>query len=612
MQTLEVQGLSLPIFATFGLYALVMIAIGFYFWRQTKNPEEFFLGGRNMGPAVSALSAGASDMSSWLLMGLPGALYVAGLLNAWIAIGLSIGMFINWLLVAKRLRIYTEVVANSITIPDYFETRFSDDKHILRLISAVVILVFFVFYISSGLIAGAKLFEQTFHIDYQIALIIGAGIIVVYTFFGGYLAVCWTDLLQGLLMMIALVVVPITMLYHIGSPATAGDFIRQSDEQYNEIATNTQKFIDTDLNSILLQINQNIEGKNAKQIDKELLSADMIMLSDSLNEVHEISKINTKNAFAKLSTNAHEMATTLLQDERVTESYLTSLKGFLATIQKELQNVTTLKNHFSFFHGVTWVSILSAIAWGLGYFGQPHIIIRFMSIRSTKDIPKATAIGMSWMIISLCGACFVGMLGLAYITKFNLNFNDPETIFIVMSQTLFNPWLTGIFLSALLAAIMSTASSQLLVSASTVAEDFYKKILKTDATPKQVMFFSRASVLVVSFIAFFISTNKDSSILSIVAYAWAGFGASFGSVMLFSLFWRRMTRMGAIAGMVVGALVVVIHKNFTYDLFPIYEIVPGFVCASIAIVLVSFLQPVRPGTKEAFDKMMQEMKEGNI
>ena len=231
------------------------------------------------------------------------------------------------------------------------------------------------------------------------------------------------------------------------------------------------------------------------------------------------------------------------------------------------------------------LSVLSAVAWGLGYFGQPHIIVRFMSIRSTRDIPKATMVGMSWMIVSLIGACFVGMLGLAYATKFNLVFSDPEKIFIIMSQTLFNPWVTGILLSALLAAIMSTASSQLLVSASTVAEDFYKKILKTDATPKQVMFFSRASVLVVSFVAFFISTNKDSSILSIVAYAWAGFGASFGSVILFSLFWRRMTRMGAIVGMVTGAVVVVLHNNFLYKYFPIYEIVPGFVCASIAIVL---------------------------
>lgn len=602
MNTLEVQSLSLPIFATFGLYALVMIGIGFYFWRKTKNPEEFFLGGRNMGPTVSALSAGASDMSSWLLMGLPGALYVAGLLNAWIAIGLSVGMFLNWLFVAKRLRIYTEVIDNSITIPDYFETRFSDDKHILRLISAIVILVFFVSYISSGLIAGAKLFEQTFHIDYQLSLMIGAGIIVVYTFFGGYLAVCWTDLLQGMLMMLALIVVPIVMLDKIGGFSEAKNYIQQSDNLHNERVVKTQQYLDTDVNAILDEIKQ---AKNNK--DNFAIQRDLPMLIESLKTLSEISNDNKK--FATLADNAIAIKDSMANS---TKDVDTQLQDLISSIDSTITSSMEEKNHFSFFEGVTLLSVLSAVAWGLGYFGQPHIIVRFMSIRSTRDIPKATMVGMSWMIVSLIGACFVGMLGLAYATKFNLVFSDPEKIFIIMSQTLFNPWVTGILLSALLAAIMSTASSQLLVSASTVAEDFYKKILKTDATPKQVMFFSRASVLVVSFVAFFISTNKDSSILSIVAYAWAGFGASFGSVILFSLFWRRMTRMGAIVGMVTGAVVVVLHNNFLYKYFPIYEIVPGFVCASIAIVLVSYLQPVRQGTKEAFDKMMVEMKAGNI
>ena len=602
MNTLEVQSLGFPIFATFGLYAVVMLGIGLYFWRKTKNPEEFFLGGRSMGPAVSALSAGASDMSSWLLMGLPGALYVAGLLNAWIAIGLSIGMFLNWLFVAKRLRIYTEVIDNSITIPDYFETRFSDDKHILRLISAIVILVFFVFYISSGLIAGAKLFEQTFHIDYQISLMIGAGIIVIYTFFGGYLAVCWTDLLQGVLMMLALIVVPIVMLNQIGGLSEAKSYIQKSDEVHNEKVLKTQQYLDTDVNTILDEIKQ---AQNNKDIDT--IKQNLPMLIESLNTLSEISN-NTKD-FSTLANEASEINATLSNPPKDIDKKIQSL---LSSIDSAIAASMEEKAHFSFFQGVTLLSVISAIAWGLGYFGQPHIIVRFMSIRSTKDIPTATIIGMSWMIISLIGACFVGMLGLAYATKFDISFSDPEKIFIIMSQTLFNPWVTGILLSALLAAIMSTASSQLLVSASTVAEDFYKKILKTDATPKQVMFFSRASVLVVSFVAFFISTNKDSSILSIVAYAWAGFGASFGSVVLFSLFWRRMTRMGAIAGMITGAVVVVLHNNFFYTYFPIYEIVPGFVCASIAIILVSLMQPVRPGTKEAFDKMMVEMKAGNI
>ncbi len=604
--TLEVQSLSFPIFATFGLYAAVMIGIGFYFWKKTKNPEEFFLGGRNMGPTVSALSAGASDMSSWLLMGLPGALYIAGLLNVWIAIGLSIGMLINWVLVAKRLRIYTEVVANSITIPDYFETRFSDDKHILRLVSAIVILVFFVFYISSGLIAGAKLFEQTFHIDYSMSLMIGAGIIVIYTFFGGYLAVCWTDLLQGILMMLALIVVPIVMLYHIGGLSEASQLIQKHDDTHNERVLKTQQYLDTDMKPVLEEIKSNIDSNNVA-----LLQNNITMLTDSLHTISEITIISSKEDFDKLAKRAATIRDSVASG-KITEAIKNDMQKLLADIEAIISKSLEDKNHFSFFQGVTLLSVISAVAWGLGYFGQPHIIVRFMSIRSTRDIPKATIIGMSWMVISLVGACCVGMLGLAYVEKFNLSFSDPEKIFIVMSQTLFNPWITGILLSALLAAIMSTASSQLLVSASTVAEDFYKKILKTDATPKQVMFFSRASVLVVSFVAFFISTDKDSSILSIVGYAWAGFGASFGSVILFSLFWRRMTRMGAIAGMVTGAVVVVLHNNFFYKYLPIYEIVPGFICASIAIILVSLLQPVREGTKEAFDKMMAEMKAGNV
>lgn len=600
--TLEVQGLSFPIFATFGLYALVMVAIGFYFWRQTKDPEQFFLGGRNMGPTVSALSAGASDMSSWLLMGLPGALYIAGLINAWIAIGLSIGAFLNWVFVAKRLRIYTEVIANSITIPDYFETRFSDDKHILRLISAIVILVFFVFYISSGLIAGAKLFEQTFHIDYSIALIVGASIIVIYTFFGGYLAVCWTDLLQGLLMMIALIIVPIVMLYHIGGFGEAVKYLEKSDTSFN-VAIENIKDDKENLNTLFAKLRDSNSKGEAWQ--------NLMELQTQMASIRDTLKDEAKRAASARHKDVGAFMEKYKDMDSITESFKKDLDKLIGDITSMLDSLSA-KNHFSFFNGVTLVGVISALAWGLGYFGQPHIIVRFMSIRSTRDIPKATFIGISWMVISLIGACLVGILGVAYITKYDLSFSDPETIFIVMSQTLFNPWLTGIFLSALLAAIMSTASSQLLVSASTVAEDFYKKILKTEATSKQVMFFSRASVLVVSLVAFFISTDKDSSILSIVAYAWAGFGASFGSVILFSLFWRRMTRMGAIAGMAVGAIVVVLHKNFLYDMMPIYEIVPGFVCASIAIIVVSLLQPVRPGTKAAYDKMMEELKAGNI
>ncbi len=493
---METVQINTPIAIMFVAYAALMLYIGFYFYRQNKNTEDYFLGGRSLGPVVSALSAGASDMSGWLLMGLPGALYASGLIESYIAIGLSIGALLNWSFVAKRLRIYTSVIANSITIPDYFETRFDDDKHILRIVCAIVILIFFTFYVSSGLVGGAKLFEATFGIRYEYALTTGTLIIVAYTFLGGYKAVCWTDLLQGLLMMGALIVVPAVMLYHLGG------------------------------------------------------------FGEAIAVIEEIKP-----------------------------------------------------NALSMGEGIGALSIVSALAWGLGYFGQPHILVRFMSIRSTKDIPTATFVGISWMVISLIGACFIGLLGIAYVHKFELTLQDPEKIFIVMSQLLFNPWIAGILLSAILAAIMSTASSQLLVSSSTIAEDFYKRIFNKEASNKTVMNLGRMGVLLVALVAFVISTDKESSVLSIVAYAWAGFGASFGSVMLFSLFWSKMTRIGAILGMITGAAVVVLWKNYLAELFnfPIYEIVPGFIAASAVIIITSLLTKVRPGTKAAYERMLKEL-----
>ncbi|EOH7033911.1 sodium/proline symporter PutP [Campylobacter coli] len=493
---METVQINTPIAIMFVAYAALMLYIGFYFYRQNKNTEDYFLGGRSLGPVVSALSAGASDMSGWLLMGLPGALYASGLIESYIAVGLSIGALLNWSFVAKRLRIYTSVIANSITIPDYFETRFDDDKHILRIVCAIVILIFFTFYVSSGLVGGAKLFEATFGIRYEYALTTGTLIIVAYTFLGGYKAVCWTDLLQGLLMMGALIVVPAVMLYHLGG------------------------------------------------------------FGEAMAVIEEIKP-----------------------------------------------------NALSMGEGIGALSIVSALAWGLGYFGQPHILVRFMSIRSTKDIPAATFVGISWMVISLIGACFIGLLGIAYVHKFELTLQDPEKIFIVMSQLLFNPWIAGILLSAILAAIMSTASSQLLVSSSTIAEDFYKRIFNKEASSKTVMNLGRIGVLLVALVAFVISTDKESSVLNIVAYAWAGFGASFGSVMLFSLFWSRMTRIGAILGMITGAVMVVLWKNYLAELFnfPIYEIVPGFVAASAVIIIASLLTQVRPGTKAAYERMLKEL-----
>ena len=491
---MEVVQINTEIAITFVAYSALMLFIGFYFYRKNNTTEDYFLGGRSLGPVVSALSAGASDMSGWLLMGLPGALYVGGLVESYIAIGLSVGALLNWSFVAKRLRIYTSLIADSITIPDYFETRFDDDKHILRIVCAIVILVFFTFYVSAGLVGGAKLFESTFGIDYAYALTAGTLIIVAYTFLGGYKAVCWTDMIQGLLMMSALIIVPVVMLGELGG--------------YDEAV------------------------KIVAEIKPKALSMG---------------------------------------------------------------------------EGVSTLAIISALAWGLGYFGQPHILVRFMSIRSTKDIPAATIVGISWMVISLIGACLIGILGIAYVHKFNLSLQDPEKIFIVMSQLLFNPWIAGILLSAILAAIMSTASSQLLVSSSTLAENFYRRIFKQDASSQLVMKIGRFGVLLVAVIAFLISTDKDSSILKIVSYAWAGFGASFGSVMLFSLFWSRMTRAGAIAGMITGAVVVIVWQNYIAAYINLYEIVPGFIAASLVIIIASLMTSVRPGTKAAYEKMIANL-----
>ncbi|RAX56647.1 sodium:proline symporter [Helicobacter monodelphidis] len=575
--------LNLPIIVTFLGYALLMLGIGFYFFRKNQTAEDYFLGNRSMGPVVSALSAGASDMSGWLLMGLPGALYVSGLIEGYIAVGLSIGATLNWVFVAKRLRIYTSVVADSLTIPDYFETRFSDDWHILRVLCAIVILIFFTFYISSGLVGGAKLFEATFGLDYDYALTIGTIIIVAYTFFGGYKAVCWTDLIQGLLMMGALLIVAVMMFVHVGGFGEAYKYIAQSDGGREKII------------ALQAQIPTLIENPSE-------LEAKFPQLIEALRESKDLS-ITIKKEGKSITFTAIEAAEILSQEKSTTIS-----------INEVLQGISAMKipshTRLSPFSGISWLGIISALAWGVGYFGQPHILVRFMSIRSIKEIPTATTIGISWMVVSLISACAIGLLGVAYINKFELSLQDPEKIFIVMSQLLFNPWVAGILLSAILAAIMSTASSQLLVSSSTIAEDFYRRVFKKDASEKNVMFMSRAGVLVVSIVAFIISTDRNSSVLAIVSYAWAGFGASFGSVMLFSLFWSRMTRMGAIAGMFSGALVVVLYKNFLAEAlnFPIYEIVPGFICASIAIVVVSLMQPVREGTKRAFETMLREVE----
>ncbi|KAA5605142.1 sodium/proline symporter PutP [Roseospira marina] len=474
---------------TFIIYLLGMIAIGVIAYRVTDNLSDYILGGRSLGPGVTALSAGASDMSGWLLLGLPGALFAAGMNQIWIAIGLAIGAYLNWQLVAPRLRVYTEQANNALTLPDFLENRFADDTRLLRVLSAVVILLFFTFYTSSGLVAGAKLFEATFGLPYATALWIGAGVIICYTFLGGFLAVSWTDFIQGILMFLALIIVPIVTLMAVGS----------WDDVTAAVAEKDANFLDA-------------------------------------------------------------------------------------------------------FHDMTLLGIISLAAWGLGYFGQPHILARFMAIRSLRDIPTARLIGMGWMVAGLFGAIFTGFIGIAYFGPEQIE--DPEKVFILLTQVLFHPLVSGILLAAILAAVMSTIDSQLLVSSSAITEDFYKQILRKEASDKELVWVGRLSVLIIAVIATLLATDRESSVLSLVSYAWAGFGAAFGPIVLLSLLWRGLSRNGALFGMIAGAVTVVVWKAQTGGLFDVYEILPGFiVCGLVAILVSLFGKPASEDTKAEYDRV---------
>ena len=487
-------------YLSLAIYFIAMFSIGIYSYFATKGDVTgFMLGGRNLSPAVTALSAGASDMSGWMLLGLPGAMYVSGLSSAWIALGLTLGAYLNYLLVAPRLRVFTELLDDAVTIPEYFERRFDDRGHLIRILSSVVIIIFFAIYTTSGVVAGGKLFESSFGLNYELGLFITAGVVVAYSTFGGFLAVSTTDFVQGCIMFLALILVPIVTLNQIGSVAQ-------------------------------------------------------------------------------------------------TEHYLMELSPAMLTLG-----------------GGSLLGILSAASWGLGYFGQPHIIVRFMAIRSVREIKIARRIGMSWMIISLTGAIAVGLVGAAYIKSIGGNLSDPETIFIFLSNTLFDPLVSGFLLAAILAAIMSTISSQLLVTSCSLTEDIYHTFLRRKANDTELVLVGRFCIVAVALLAIFLAHDRDSSILSLVSNAWAGFGAAFGPVVLLSLFWARMTRQGALAGIVVGASAVLlwIYGGFTINNQTpsdyIYEIVPGFFAGVIAIVSVSLLTKSEQDTTSAFNDMENEM-----
>ncbi|WXB91429.1 sodium/proline symporter PutP [Metabacillus sp. FJAT-53654] len=457
------------------VYMVGMLLIGYYAYKRTSNLSDYMLGGRNLGPAVTALSAGASDMSGWLMMGLPGAMYSTGLSATWIVIGLTLGAWANWLYVAPRLRTYTEKANDSITIPAFLENRFNDTTMILRLFSGIIIIIFFTFYVSSGMVSGGVLFNSILNLDYHTGLWLITGVVVAYTLFGGFLAVSWTDFVQGIIMIVALILVPVVTLLHVGGPTEAVTEIRS--------------------------------------IDLDLLDI---------------------------------------------------------------------------FQGTSLLGIISLFAWGLGYFGQPHIIVRFMAITSVKEIKKARRIGMSWMIFSSIGAILTGFLGIAYYSKEGMKISDPETIFIELGNILFHPIITGFLISAILAAVMSTISSQLLVTSSSLTEDLYKTFFRRSASDKELVFMGRLSVLVVSILALCLAWTQNNTILGLVSYAWAGFGAAFGPVIILSLYWSRMTKWGALAGMIIGAVTVIVWSKLGLS-DVLYEIIPGFVASLLAVYIVSLL-----------------------
>ena len=470
-----------PTLITFLFYIVAMVVIGLIAYRATTSFDDYILGGRRLGSFVTALSAGASDMSGWLLMGLPGAIYLSGLSEMWIAIGLIIGAWLNWLLVAGRLRIHTEIQNNALTLPDYFSNRFNDHKKILRVVSAVIILIFFAIYCASGMVAGARLFESMFGMSYTTALWISAIATISYVFIGGFLAVSWTDTIQASLMIFALLITPIVTILSLG----------------------------------------------------------------------DISIVNAALEAARPQA-------------------------------------------YNLFTDMSFVAVLSLLAWGLGYFGQPHILVRFMAADSVKSIPNARRIGMTWMILCLGGAVAAGFFGIAYFELHPelaavVNAN-PETVFMELTKTLFNPWVAGVVLAAILAAVMSTLSCQLLVCSSTLTEDFYKAFIRKNASQKELVWIGRLMVLLIAILAIVLATNPESKVLGLVAYAWAGFGAAFGPLILLSLFWKRMNLSGALAGMVVGAVVVIAWKNISFFAATgVYEIIPGFICSFLAIIFFSLI-----------------------
>ncbi|MFR9799137.1 sodium/proline symporter PutP [Streptomyces sp. MS06] len=492
---------SAPIVTTFLVYVAAMIGTGVWAYSRTHTFSDFALGGRRLSALVAALSAGASDMSGWLFLALPGAVYAAGIGASWIAVGLVIGTYLNWLFVAPRLRTYTERAGNAVSLSGYLEKRFEDRTRALRMASAAVTLVFFTVYVASGLVAGGLLFKNVFDVRFGLGVTLTALVIVIYSCLGGFLAVSLTHVMQGTLMFLALLVLPVSGIAAVGGFGALGDALDAKAPG-------------------LLRMGSDVEYADGRW----------------------------------------------------------SGGGSLGTI-----------------------AIVSLLAWGLGYFGQPHILARFMGIRSVRAIPAARRIGTAWVVVVLGGATLVGLAGIA---RLGTPLGNPDIVYIVLSRTLLNPWIAGLMLIAVLAAIMSTADSQLLVSSVALTEDFYRALFNRRASDRVLVWVGRGAVVAVIVIAYAIALRADE-LLSIVAYAWAGFGAAFGPVVLLSLYWPRMTWAGAMAGIVSGAATVLLWKRINPLLGPlesgIYEIIPGMLVATLAALV--FGRFVGSPPKQAFWRM---------
>lgn len=513
---------TVEIFITMCCYMLAVIGIGLFFARRAnQNSENYFLGGRSLGPWVAAMSAEASDMSGWLLMGLPGVAYWCGLSDAvWTAIGLLIGTYVNWLIVANRLHGYSVIAGDSITIPDFFSNRFKEKNKIIMTIAATFILVFFTVYASSCFVTVGKLFNSLFGFSYHSMMIAGAIFVVIYTFLGGFLAESTSDFMQGIVMIFALVMILVTSVSVAGGPAAVVENLKEIPGFLTFFGISTPTV-----------------SEGAQQI-----------------------LANGKPAFGEAA-------------------------------------------------GYGLLTIISTMSWGLGYFGVPQVLLRFMAIRKKSEIKKSRRIATVWCAISLFSAVCIGLIGRVLFPTELLTASDAENVFILMATNLLPSLIAGLAMAGILAATISSSDSYLLIAASAFSKNIFQGIIKKDATDKQVMTVSRIILIAVSLIGVLIALDENSVIFTVVSFAWAGFGATFGPIMLFSLFWKRTTRQGAIAGMLAGGVMVFIWKLLLKPMggiFGIYELLPAFLFSCIFIVIVSLL------TEEPSEEIKKEFEQAKV